>query len=161
MKVTLKLLFIVSVLFKIEMCLITSDNDNNNVILATYYGGCGHSQMVKRNIVRNLVKELNENQKMRNANVAYTADIMNLALEKNMIKYKELNENVKRISGKSINEYKENNLEFNIYVLKNNVKYLVYTSDKKNKDVYVKQMMSEKEIVSTVVQRVNDLVTIE
>ena len=161
MKVTLKLFFIVSVLFKIEMCLITSDNDNNNVILATYYGGCGHSQKVKRNIVKSLVKELNENQKMRNANVAYTSDIMNLALEKNMIKYKELNENVKRISRKGINEYKENNLEFNIYVVKNNVKYLVYTSDKKNEDIYVKQMMSEKEIVSIVVQRVNELVTLE
>ena len=161
MKVTLKLFFIVSVLFKIGMCLITSDNDNNNVILATYYGGCGHSQMVKRNIVKSLVKELNENQKTRNANVAYTSDIMNLALEKNMIKYKELNENVKRISRKGINEYKENNLEFNIYVVKNNVKYLVYTSDKKNEDIYVKQMMSEKEIVSIVVQRVNELVTLE
>ena len=134
-------------------------NVQDNTIISTYYGGCGHSQMVKMNIIRKIIVKLNESQIANSSQNEFKSEVFNLQIQKQNEKYQNINQKIKSLSFKK-GEYKPNLHEFNIYLVKGNNKYLVYTSDQKNTDVFVKLMMSNEEVINTVVNRVNELISL-
>ena len=132
-------------------------NVQNNTIISTYYGGCGHSQMVKMNIIRNIITKLNESQIADQGHNEFKSEVFNLQIPKHNDIYQEINQKIKSLSFKK-GEYKPNNREFNIYLVKGNNKYLVYTSDQTNDDVFVKLIMSNEEVINTVINKINELI---
>ena len=138
--------------------------DNNELtlqdhtIISTYCGGCGHSQLVKMKIINNIIKKLNEGRSASQSCAEFKSEVFNLQIQKHDEKYQQINQKIKSLSFKQT-EYRPNNREFNIYLVKGNNKYLVYTSDQKNADVFVKLMISDEEVVNTVVNRVYELIS--
>lgn len=102
--------------------------DNEFTLIATYYGGCGSSQMAKRELLKKIINYLNENAALGKEKFTFTSEIYNLQiLEKKGVDYsKDITDGVQF-----------QHFEFNIFLVKNKKKILVYTSDRFNKEKYI------------------------
>lgn len=136
--------FSILILLFIEM---NNAKKNEYTIVATYSGGCGYSQMTKRKMINELIHYLNDT----NDSCEFKSEIYNLQIEKDNTKfntYKDADVNY----AKTINSY-----EFNLYLLKDNIKHLVYTSDQFNKDFFMHSMTPQQKIFDFILNNVKSL----
>ena len=131
-------------LFSLEM---NNCKKETYTIVATYTGGCGFSQMTKRNIIKQFVEYSNQ----ANESCSFKSEINNLQIENDkshLNDYPTAQDN----DSTTINNY-----EFNIYFVKDGVKHLIYTSDQFNKNHYVQCNIPNEELYPILRQKINSL----
>ena len=125
--------FCILILLFLEM-----NNSKKNVytILASYSGGCGFSQMTKRKMIDELIHYLNDT----NDSCEFKSEIYNLKIEEQNVQFHAY-EDADVNYAQTINAF-----EFNIYLVKDNIKHLIYTSDQFNKEYYLHALTPQQQV---------------